>query len=472
MVNRTQQKSQHPNVINTLLAFIHLTGGSLAFVRDECLWKGTTDKVFGTKEEYDRARTNTMKVLRRSLKSKQRGSKASTWPTIPPDYDYREIVTHRELDENEMAQAFPHRFLTDDLYQSQFPSSSSTTCSATMGKIPPTQARKSASTPPRPHRDRGRSHSRGTSTPSRRPPVEEVTLSESIAGLSIGGTREDHIPTIPVDSDDVEIIVIEDGSNNPGGATCVLLQDLFVAKAKDGAKCLVSAAGVIYPLQGNDLNAGSLSTSTHIVKLSDEEGGPLDGCKAVMYRIPTCDVRFKEDTPDIVGLLTNFSDHRQNSTPWLDLLKSIYKRFQTFFTQQDIAAASTASAEGLTLRKVAIVLPKDHVNEYDEFEDEDDVPTLTRYGNGYFNHVNGKEPLGNALKTKVMVKEGSIQIGSTKYGKATGYAVCLVAIEGSEKPLEIGSVGAGEAIDADKVVGENDATAQFARAALSNIDGA
>ena len=109
------QLKQQSSDLKQLLAFVQLTGASLSFIRDECVWKNDITTPVLTPEMYEAARTSWLKSIKRSRLRQVAGNSNADHPNLPLDYDYRNVILHKDLTEAEQALCFPHTTLTEDL---------------------------------------------------------------------------------------------------------------------------------------------------------------------------------------------------------------------------------------------------------------------------------------------------------------------------------------------------------------------
>ena len=282
------QLKQQSTDLKQLLAFVQLTGASLSFIRDKCVWKNAITTPVLTPEMYEAARTSWLKSIKRSRLRQVAGNSNADHPNLPLNYDYRNVILHKDLTEAEQALYFPHTTLTEDLFNSQFPPPQASTKSqsqATMANknIPTAAATKarSSSVPKTPPRSRGRSVApRATScTPKKAVPdevdIDSITSSMNSIDITSKDVRDKWVPEVDVDDEDLEVPVYdlaEGIEQKDTEATCIHNR-LPQVDGDNGAKFEVECVSVTHTLTQQEMCDESLSVAANLIKSPEGEKG-------------------------------------------------------------------------------------------------------------------------------------------------------------------------------------------------------
>lgn len=459
------------NKLATLASYSILTGASPAFIRDNCVWSDTDDPVL-TVEGYQTF-LKTVRSQRRSLKSHQAGSRRSDYHVVPEDYDVSDFIEPRStVGGREWSRAFPP--MTDELYQSQFPSSSSNSStpprSETMpNNIPRTQAATEAPrgrTNSRPSSRSPSTHARGRGIPSR---VDVDALSEDLSASTLTNNHVRNIRDVSdlADKDDIDVVEIETGCDNPEnieGIPCTI-----EVRKDNGALVQVKCFAIVYPLTGAAINADMHSTSAELVIFK--------GKLAVLFAIPeSVDFEHHEDRAlRVAGMIANFSPLPHDITTNIGLIhksskwSSISTQVVTYFRKWCTASTNLAGDSKKTIKYVIVVPPEDEVDSYEEYEFQDtDLSGIKYYSDLYLHESMAKFKKTNpgALMCKVTVEDddGKVDVGGEEIHLVQADAVTVLAISGSEEDLTTGTQVSVN-VDAAKVRAKQKADKEAAKKA-------
>jgi len=430
--------------LTTLASYSILTGASPAFIRDNCVWCETDEPVL-TAEGY-KSFLLIIRAQRRALKSHRSGSRRNEYRVVPKDYNVSDVIEPRNtVGGREWSRVFPP--MTDELYQSQFPSSSSTTRSATMppsSKIPPTQAATQAATQARgrkPTRASSRSPNTRGGIPNR---VDIDALSEDFSASTLTNNHVKNIRDVShlAEADDVDVFEIEVGSDNPENIQCI--PTTFDVKKDNDALVQVQTVAIVYPFTGAAINGEMHSTSAELVIFR--------GKLAVLLAIPvSVDFEHHEDRAlRVAGMIANFSPLPHDVTSKLGITKksskwsSISTQVVTFFKKWCTASTNEAGESKKSTKYVIVVLPEDDlVDSYEDYEfDDADLSEIRYYSDAYFHEdmAKFKKTHPGALVCKVTVEDedGKVEVGGRELNLLQADAVTVLAISGSEEALTTG----------------------------------
>lgn len=407
--------------------FVHLTGASLAKVRDHCYKKGTTEKYLDD-AGYKHASNNIMKNVRRSLKKKQQGNQATDYVIVPLAFNYQDVVWVKDGNDSFV---FPDRRLTDEQFQSQLPH----TASGSQPPLPsnPSSRRQNINQATMSRRDstprktkfasNSRSHSLSVS-PLRGGRKQSGTSTDDLTSLASKlSLKSAGIPTIDPDDPDFECVEIEDGIDNPSETFGKLYT--FKVKRKDGSVWTAKGYLIATPLTGSDLHSDTFKTTAQIVQLQD-------GRKGVLFQIPQDSKRLVDDSLGIAAAAVGEFFKGEGPKKKKTTLIQIYDGFTETFTEKKKYAP-----HGGYTRSLVIVPPQKYVNDHefdsDDEELEEEGVSIVRYGNNFFNNDEaGDAPDGNSLNCAVAMETEHFQWGNVNVAKTTAYAISLLALDGSE----------------------------------------
>ena len=412
----------------TLLSASILSGTSLVLFRDDFL-DVETDEPCISLDEYDKVRKNKKRSTDRALALFQNSSgKKGNYSVVPANFRFSD---HIMLTDDSTA-TLPK--LTCKHYQSQFqppilsappkpPTHSKAVEQVTMSKRPATIRPKTKK-----KEDRGRSQvCAGSKTPPRAPQPSFDDMSEmagNLAGLGLNSKEWKNAKYPIVTANDTSVyddtLLLVDGIENP---LDIYARYLPHVESKDGSYWM-SIYQVIFPLVGLALNPRSLETSMRLVLTTCER-------KAIEVSFFICYNRMAQDAPTIAfdcEEAFGMSEGRKNGL------------------NDTLVAKKRAKPEGGYLRKILLILPSDHANEVahkdsggdDEDEEPDEDPVF--YSNCAFNDVNGKEPVDGHLVCATSLQLGDdknnfFYLGKTKVHHTSAYAVCQIALDGTQEEI-------------------------------------
>ena len=454
--------------LTTLASYSILTGASPAFIRDNCVWCETDEPVL-TAEGY-KSFLLIIRAQRRALKSHRSGSRRNEYRVVPKDYNVSDVIEpSNTVGGREWSRVFPP--MTDELYQSQFPSSSSTTRSATMppsAKIPPTQAATQARGR-KPTRASSRSPNTRGGIPNR---VDIDALSEDLSASTLTNNHVKNIRDVShlAEADDVDVFEIEVGSDNPENIQCI--PTTFDVKKDNDALVQVQTVAIVYPFTGAAINGEMHSTSAELVIFT--------GKLAVLLAIPvSVDFEHHEDRAlRVAGMIANFSPLPHDVTSTLGITKKSSKwkgistQVVTFFKKWCTASTNEAGESKKSTKYVIVVLPEDDlVDSYEDYEFNDaDLSEIRYYSDAYFHEdmAKFKKTHPGALVCKVTVEDedGKVEVGGRELNLLQADAVTVLAISGSEEALTTGKQ-VSVTVDAEAVRKQQKADKAAAKAAAN-----
>jgi hypothetical protein len=399
-----------------LLAFIRLTGASLAFVRDHCVWKGTIEKCC-TQEEYERIRKVAMAAIGRSLRRHQRGSLKNKYTAVRDDFDYKSIISHPNIPDDIAVRHFPHRYLTKILYASQFPPTTQTMKS--------TQSNRS---PPRQQGGRGKSPV---------PPVpKNVHTGSSVDEVSEGLTKcsiTDNASLRVVDSstyDDTEAYECEEGNENPESIKTFDVEGVIALS--DGAKATATFLAIAVPLTGPSLNSSTVGySSAELVKFQYEDGRVA---LAVLFTIPL-DVSYEGNKGETNAISSTVAELIAGPRPkkvlgsrWGNVVVAVQRKIKKWCNKK--------GKRNVWARHVIVIPPAGEgtlVTGYDEYELDSVGEEIKYYSTNYIHESEQNSDCRNALVVKFCDHEQEIQVGTESLKIVGAHLVTALAIAGTEE---------------------------------------
>lgn len=445
----------------TVLSASIITGTSLKFLRKHCV-DVQTGGPFYPPEDTDSIRTLKQRATGRSLEAfrrlAQRGPDklpTSGFEPVPLSFRFENYI-QIAAGSKETLPTF-----TREHYLSQFTSPISSTSSVhsktvpvepvtmpptvlpTKARSPTTKARTSKKT------NRGRSQVRaGSKTPPRapRPPPSSDDVSDIASNLSKLGLslkEQKNAKYALVDAQDKSIyddtFELVDGIDNSYDIYARLLPHV---KCKDGSMWM-TIYQLIIPIVGFALNAAFLDTSMRLVRTACGRKA-VELSSYISYNRMAADAdAIAFDCEETFGA----SDGRESGLAGT------------------LVAKKNGEPKGGYIRRILLILPDEHVNEdvdeavdedANDFEEDDDesIEGGVFYSNFAFSDVKGKEPLDGHLKCAMSIEVGDETSnfffwGTQKVPVTTAYAVCQIALDGTQEDLTYKTPTATTANDPD-----------------------
>lgn len=399
--------SQWTTEHDTFIAALDLQGTSVTDIIAAGCYSKETDQEFLKPGWATWIRNSKLRVIRRSLKSFQKGTRTrSKYTPVPADYDINSVAYLRDRRGN----VKPLPVFTIEHYNKQFSTSNAHTRSCSSSPLP----RKNNATMP--SRSPNRSPTRvkfdvGT------PGGESVTsLTTSILEM----TLDAKLRTVDPQAEEFDdAVYAEVGADNQCD---IILKELNEVKVEKG-KSWMKALQVIKPLESKELNERMLEGEAELVKV-DVEGTMR---KAVIFKTPLSFTRTHADMKSAACIAdATFGKHNN---------------------RRNALEGAVLPADGKVFKETLIILP--------ELEVMDPEEKPQTYSNKYFNRTeDGRVPEDGHLNAAVSFKPGDdttlfFMFGKTKVPLPTAYIMAQLAIEGTKEAIKKGATGAGKNLDYD-----------------------